>query len=314
MPRNRAALASTLVTLLALMTGLVAPALALGQEPAPDAAEDAGALIADSWIVMLAPGGDAAVDAPGLARAAGGEVGHVYQHALSGFQLRGSAAAAQALRNNPRVLSVEPDRAIELTETLPFGVKRISAYLLEGVGAYQAGFRGAGARIAVLDTGIDLDHPDLVASIDGALGRNCVDESLPPNDGHGHGTHVAGTAAAPRNNVGVVGVAPEARLVAVKMFSDTAVSSEARALCALDHITRLNLDADPGNDIDVANMSWTEERAWGTCLTDALHAAICGASAANITLVAGAGNSAANAGNFVPGAFPEVIGVSALED
>ena len=310
---TRTARASTLLTLMALMMGLVAPALTLGQEPAaPDAVQEAD-LIADSWIVMLAPGADAAADAPGLAHAAGGEVGHVYQHALIGFQLRGSAAAAQALRNNPRVVSVEPDRAIELTETLPFGVKRISAYRDPG-GAYQAGFRGAGARIAVLDTGIDLDHPDLVANIDGALGRNCVNDTLPPNDVYGHGTHVAGTAAAPRNNVGVVGVAPEASLVAVKMFTDTGTSSEALALCALNYITGLNLDADPGNDIAVANMSWGEERAWGDCLTDALHAAICGASAANITLVAGAGNSMANAGNFVPGAFPEVIGVSALED
>lgn len=311
---NRAARASILLTLLALVTGLVTPALTLGVSPSPDAAGEADALLADSWIVMLVPGADAGAEAPGLARAAGGEVGHVYRHALTGFQMRGSAVAAEALRNNPRVVSVEPDRSLELTETLPFGVKRISAYRTDGGGAYQAGFRGSGARIAVLDTGIDLDHPDLVASIDGALGRNCIDGTLPPNDGYGHGTHVAGTAAAPLNGVGVVGVAPEARLVAVKMFTDSGASSEALALCALDYITGLNLDADPANDVDVANMSWGEERAWGDCASDALHAAICGASAANITLVAGAGNSAVNAGNFVPGAFPEVIGVSALAD
>ena len=311
---NRAARASILVTVLALMTGLVAPALTLGVVPSPDAGAETDAPIADSWIVMLAPGADAPAEAPGLARAADGEVGHVYRHALTGFQMRGSAAAAEALRHNPRVVSVEPDRSIELTETLPFGVKRISAYRTDGGGAYQAGFRGRGARIAVLDTGIDLDHPDLVAGIDGALGRNCVDGTRPPDDGYGHGTHVAGTAAAPLNGVGVVGVAPEARLVAIKMFTDSGASSEALALCALDHVTGLNLDADPSNDVDVANMSWGEERAWGDCLSDALHAAICGASAANITLVAGAGNSAVNAGNFVPGAFPEVIGVSALAD
>jgi subtilisin family serine protease len=209
---------------------------------------------------------------------------------------------------------VQPDGALHLAETLPFGVERVSAYVPGGTGAYQSGFRGNGARIAVLDTGIDLDHPDLLASIDNDLGKNCVDGTLPPNDGYGHGTHTAGTAAAPLNGVGVVGVAPEARLVAVKMFTDGGASSEALALCALDHIIRLNQDTDPANDVDVANMSWGEQRAWGDCATDALHGAICRAHAAGIILVAGAGNSAVNAGSFVPAAYPEVLSISALAD
>ena len=125
---------------------------------------------------------------------------------------------------------------------------------------------------------------------------------------------MSGSAAAPINGVGGVGVAPQARLVAVKMFTDGGTSSEAAALCALDHIVALNSDAEPANDVDVANMSWGEQRAWGDCATDALHAAICSAHAAGIILVAGAGNSATNAGNFVPAAFPEVISVSALAD
>ena len=62
------------------------------------------------------------------------------------------------------------------------------------------------------------------------------------------------------------------------------------------------------------NMSFGEERAWGDCQNDALHAAVCAANAAGIMMVAGAGNSAVNAGNFVPAAFPEVISVSALTD
>jgi subtilisin family serine protease len=239
----------------------------------------------------------------------------VYRHVLHGFQLLGSAQAAAALERNPRVASVQPDSPLTLAETLPYGVKRVSAYLTGGnVGAYQAGFRGNGARIAILDTGIDLDHPELVASIDGALGTNCITSGTPPNDGYGHGTHVAGTAAAPLNGVGVVGVAPQARLVAVKMFTDAGQSSEAAALCALDHVIGLNLDGDPANDVDVANMSWGEQRSWGDCASDALHGAICRASDAGIILVAGAGNSAADAGSFVPAAYPEVISVSALAD
>ena len=228
--------------------------------------------------------------------------------------MKGSAAAAAALRRSARVLSVTRDHAVQLTETDPFGIARIGAFVVGGGDAYSAGFRGAGTRIAVIDTGIDLDHPDLAASIDTSTGLNCVNPALPPNDGHGHGTHVAGTAAAPLNNVGVVGVAPEAQLVPIKTFDDAGNSSEAMVLCGLDHVVDLNTDGDPNNDIDVANMSWGDPRSWGSCATDALHAAICAADAAGVVLIGGAGNNAADAGTFVPAAFPEVVSVSAIAD
>jgi subtilisin len=304
--------AFAILAILAFLLTYLAPVAAAEPKELPRIGTDE--LANDSWIVTLAPNVEPG-GARRIAREAGGRIGLRYEEALHGFQFQGSAQAAAALQQSPGVISVEPDSALYLQETLPFGIERIGAYEPENPnGAYQQGFRGAGARIAVLDTGIDLDHPDLVGSIDGALGKNCVNPALPPNDGYGHGTHVAGTAAAPLNDVGVVGVAPEARLVAVKMFDDAGNSSEALALCALDHIIALNVDADPSNDVTVANMSWGEERAWGDCQSDALHGAICAADAAGIILVAGSGNSAKNAGNFVPAAYPEVISVSALAD
>ena len=306
------------LAVLALAVSLLLPAVATARTP--DAQGEAplptspgtDELARDSWIVIL----DADIspdEAPRLARAAGGTAGLRYTHALNGFQFKGSAQAAEALRSNPQVASVQPDRPVYLTETLPYGVRRIDAYVPGGSGAYQAGYRGNGARIAILDTGIDLDHPDLVASIDGSSGKNCVAQG-DPNDGYGHGTHVAGSAAAPLNGVGVVGVAPEAQLVAVKVFDDAGNSSEALVLCGIDHITGLNTDGDPANDIDVANMSWGEQRAWGDCVNDNLHRAICAAHAANIKLVGGAGNSAVSGSTFVPAAYPEVLAVSALAD
>ena len=310
-PRHHRSIVVALAVL-ALLISLVTPVAAADGigKPKPGA----GALARNSWIVTLRGGVDAG-DAAGLARAAGGHVGHVFEHALNGFQFKGSAAAAAALERNPRVASVEPDGVLHLTETLPYGVKRVFAYRQSGqTGAYQAGFRGNGARVAILDTGIDLDHPELAASIDHGLGKNCITDGAPPNDGYGHGSHVAGIVAAPINGVGGVGVAPQARLVAVKMFTDTGTSSETAALCAIDYIVELNTDGDSANDVDVANMSWGEQRAWGDCATDALHGAICEADAAGIILFAGAGNSSTSAGNFVPAAFPEVISVSALAD
>ncbi|HEX5040529.1 MAG TPA: S8 family serine peptidase, partial [Candidatus Limnocylindria bacterium] len=297
----------------AMLLALVAPAAA-AEDRAPQRT-GTDELARNSWIVTLEAGVNPAAQAAQMSKAAGGQVGLVYTHALNGFQFKGSAQAAEALKHNKQVASVQPDSALFLTETLPFGIERVYAYGLGGFqGAYQQGFRGNGARIAILDTGIDLDHPDLVNSIDQGLGKNCVNATLPPNDGYGHGTHTAGTAAAPINGVGVAGIAPQARLVAVKMFDDLGNSSQALALCAFDHIIGLNTDADPANDIDVASMSWGEQRTWGTCTTDALHGAVCNAEAAGIIQVAGAGNSATNAGNFVPAAYPEVVSVSAIAD
>jgi subtilisin len=301
---------------LAMLAGPLVPLVAAGSRSS-DAPPSAGRARADdSWIVSLQAGASPRSQAAPLAHAAGGQVGHIYTYAINGFQFRGSAAAAEALRSNPYVASVVADRPVYLTESLPNGIERISAYDNDtpASSAYHQGYRGNGARIAIMDTGIDLDHPDLVNAIDQGLGKNCVADALPPNDGYGHGTHVAGTAAAPLNGVGVVGVAPEARLVAVKVFDDAGNSSESLVLCGFEHVLSLNADADPTNDVNILSMSFGEQRPWGDCSSDPLHTAVCRAYGAGIIMVAGAGNAAVNASNFVPAAFDEVIGVSALAD
>ena len=294
---------------------ITAAVLLVSMATGPAAAEPSSRATQGSWIVTLVPGADARLQGAALANASGGAIGLIYSKALNGFQFKGPEQGADALRHNPNVRGVFPDNPVFLTETLPYGVKRIDAYV-SGTpgGAYQAGYRGATSRIAILDTGTDLDHPDLAASIDAASGKNCIDTSLPPNDGYGHGTHVAGSAAAPLNGIGVVGVAPQATLVPVKIFDDAGNSSEALVLCGLEQIIGLNTDGDTANDIDVASMSFGESRSWGDCLNDPLHEAICRAAATGMVLVGGAGNSTANAGSFVPAAFPEVISVSALAD
>jgi subtilisin family serine protease len=263
---------------------------------------------------MLDAKSSPAAEAPGLARQVEGRVGAVYEHAFHGFQFLGSGAAAAALSRDPHVVSVTADRVVTLTETAPFGISRIGAFKVGGGDAYAAGFRGSGARIAIIDSGIDLDHPDLVGNIDTATGMNCVNPALPPNDGQGHGTHVAGIAAAPLNDIGVVGVAPEAQLIPIKSFDDSGNSTEAFVICGLDHVVALNTDGDPANDVDVVNMSWGTTDSSGSCVDDPLHASICAADAAGAVLVGGVGNSATDAGPFVPAAFPEVIGVSAIAD
>jgi subtilisin family serine protease len=116
--------------------------------------------------------------------------------------------------------------------------------------AWNAGYRGKGARVAVLDGGFDLDHPDLAANIDIAASKSFVPtEALQYNlPGVGsHGTHTAGTIAAVDNNIGVIGVAPEAQLILVKVLADGGRGNFSWMLQGIVHAT------DQG--ADVINMS-----------------------------------------------------------
>lgn len=120
------------------------------------------------------------------------------------------------------VAYVEDDAVVRAAEqTTPWGVDRIDADLVWGVPHCNA---GAGIDVAILDTGIAADHPDLrVAGGVNFEGRVLRDGSTKPqewNNGEGHGTHCAGIVAAANNDIGVVGVAPEVALWAVRVLDD----------------------------------------------------------------------------------------------
>lgn len=102
-----------------------------------------------------------------------------------------------------------------------------SIYRVKAPAAWDAGFTGKGVVVAVLDEGVDLGHPDLApnlwtnpnpnsATCPGMHGYDFVDDDTDPSDGGGHGTHVSGTIAAAANGQGVVGVAPEAKIMALR--------------------------------------------------------------------------------------------------
>ncbi len=100
---------------------------------------------------------------------------------------------------------------------------------VDAVGAWNRGQRGDGVRVAVLDEGIDADHPDLAGQVNGDLSKSFVpgeDWNPAPGFYFNHGTHVAGTIAAADNAFGVIGVAPEAELVAVKVLSEVTGSGQ----------------------------------------------------------------------------------------
>ena len=267
-----------------------------------------------SWIVTLKAGTDARTNSARFAKAAGGKAGLVFSHALRGFVFRGSAKAAAALLKNPKVRTVVADQKLAIAdEPIPTGISRIRADHPTEPSAYGSGFTGKGVKVAILDTGIDLTHPDLVANLDIPLGKNCITAG-PPQDGHGHGTHVAGIVAAAVNGIGVIGVAPEATLVPIKVLDDTGQGQWSNLICAVDYLTGLMTDSDPTNNVRVANMSLGDVGTIGTCTDGGIREAICHSAAAGVVYIAAAGNSTVDASTFIPAAFPEVIAVSALTD
>jgi subtilisin family serine protease len=223
-------------------------------------------------------------------------------------------AAEAALLQQPEVLRVETD-AVTYTQdaggdsvptafiqTLPWGIDRIDADLVwdqnqDGIVDDDTNC-GQGVKVAVLDTGINLRHPDLVDNIYGGFNAIEHDNKL-PQDTYGHGTHVAGIIAAVNNDIGVIGAAPKANLYAVKVM-------DINRGYVSDLIDGLQWCID--NNMDVINMSLglTED-------VPELHEAIKAAYEKGIVIVAAAGNYGSN-GLSYPAPYPEVIAVAAADN
>lgn len=214
-----------------------------------------------------------------------------------------SEAAGADLAVKPGVKFVQLDHEVHLLsdgqnfvaavtqhgQVIPWGISRVKAPQA------WAKTTGLGVKVAVLDTGIQLNHPDLAANIKG--GVNIVNPGRIANDDNGHGTHVAGIIAAANNPIGVVGVAPRVSLYAVKVLNAAGGGYDSNIISGLQWAAN--------NRMKVVNMSF------GSAYDDpALHAAIASAYKSGVTLVAASGNGSGPPVNY-PGAYPEVIAVSA---
>jgi len=293
---------------------------ALSVSPTLHAAGAPSGVVPDHYIVKLVPGartGD-------VANTHGLTARHVYSSAYHGFAAMVPAARLQQLRADPRVAAVYDDRYVNIgkcstppcggsggggggggsqpPQVVPTGIVRIHA----DQSSTRAG-NGSGTvnmDVAVIDTGI-FKHDDL--NVVG--GYNCNNgPSGNWKDGNGHGTHVAGTIGARDNNFGVVGVAPGARLWAVRVLNNAGSGFWSDVMCGIDWV------AARADTIKVANMSLGGSGGDGPCATDPLHESVCNAVAAGVTIVVAAGNASADAATQVPAAYDEVITVSALAD
>lgn len=225
------------------------------------------------------------------------------------------AAAEAALLEKPEVLRVETDAATYIqdtggisvptafVETLPWGIHRIGADSVwdqnqDGVQDENANC-GNNIKVAVLDTGINLRHPDLADNIHG--GFNAVEHGKLPEDTYGHGTHVAGIIAAIDNEIGVIGAAPKASLYAVKVM-------DIHTGYVSDVIDGLQWCIE--NNMQVINMSLGVPDDFPE-----LHAAIKAAYDKGIVIVAAAGNYGPGENSLsYPAPYPEVIAVAAADN
>jgi subtilisin family serine protease len=187
-----------------------------------------------TWIVTLRDGVRSANVAHGMARQHGGQVGHVYTHALNGFSFRGSQTAATALMRNPNVVLVEADAEVWLDATqnnATWGLDRIDQRNLPLDGTYKYNATGAGVNVYVIDSGIHYSHNDFGGRA--KLGRDVVGGITPAgSDCNGHGTHVAGTIGG-----STWGVAKDVTLYSVRVFSCSGSSSWETIIAGIDWVT-----------------------------------------------------------------------------
>jgi subtilisin len=172
----------------------------------------------------------------------------------------------------------------------PWGISRVNA-----PAAWKAS-RGKGVKLVVIDTGIDMTHPELAGIIKG--GWNAISTAATFNDDNGHGTHCSGTIAAKDDDQGVVGVAPQIDLYGVKVLDENGSGTFddviAGMLWAVEHkmeVASMSLGASQGNQ----------------ALADAVEAMRKG----GVILIAAAGNSGGSVG--YPAAYPGAIAIAASD-
>ena len=239
-------------------------------------------------------------------------VSQVYNRVLNGYAARLPDGEVERLRADPRVAFVAPDGPVYAAGFVPMSGDQVPhAVRRTGAATLSSSRQASTVNVAVLDSGIDLGHPDLNARD----GTNCVNPGAPAADDIGHGTHVAGTIAARNNGTGVVGVAPGTPVYAVKVLDSAGKGSKTSVVCGIEWAV-----ANSGRfNIKVLNLSLTDpftpnDDDCGRSNNDFFHLAVCGATAAGLTVVAAAGNVSSGLGSTAPANYPEVLTATSMAD
>ncbi|WP_196894329.1 S8 family serine peptidase [Aureivirga marina] len=211
---------------------------------------------------------------------------HTYGYAMNGFAAKLTKEQYDQLRQDPRIASISQNELIQFINPIksvnptttaqeePWGVQRVGGF-----------GDGTGKTAWVIDTGIDFTHPDLNVNREKSVSFVAGTDG---NDDNGHGTHVAGTIAAKNNGQGVVGVAANAEVVAVKVLNFFGSGSWADVIAGIDYV------AANGKEGDAANMSL------GGFANDEIDQAVQNAASKGIYFALAAGNDGQNAEDYSP--------------
>lgn len=227
-----------------------------------------------------------------LSKSAQASVKHIYKNSIKGMTLNMPCHAAEkAFANHPNVKSFTPDSIVTVAKGKPGGggggsTSQTTPWSVTRVGGAQD---GSGYTAWVIDTGIDVDHPDL--NVDASRGFSAFTKGRDAgvDDGDGHGTHVAGTIAAIDNNIDVVGIAAGATVVPIKVLDSRGSGTTSGVIAGIDWV---GANASAG---DCVNMSLGGGAS--SALDDALKAA---AQQSGAYFVVAAGNDGSNASNYSP--------------
>jgi thermitase len=292
------------VTLAALLSALmlvgVAGQASLAQADSANAAEASEAAHVESTVIVKFKAGadqDAIMKAHGLAKK-----GQIYDSDEMILEGRGKSAAAlaKALANHPDVEWAELDYigSIQWTPNDPSFGSQWGPTKVQAPAAWDVTRGSSTVMIAVVDTGVDLDHPDLATKVNTSLDYDFVNSDSTAQDDQGHGTHVAGIAAAATNNsTGIAGMCPNCTILPVKVLNSAGSGSYSAIASGIRYA------ADKG--AKVINLSLG-----GTSGNSTLSSAVTYADGKGSLVIAAAGNNG-NSTPFYPAAYTAAVAVAA---
>lgn len=257
-----------------------------------------------------------------------------YRNVFPGYAADLTSAQRSELEHDSAVSFVTSDTRFKLADATPTPLSpappaQITVRAVRRVGGDTSstvsgdGSGDVPVNVAVIDSGVDRNHPDL--NVVG--GYNCL---TPPRgatrwkwrrrwgDHNGHGTIVAGVIGALDNTIGVVGIAPGARIFSYRVLHHDGTATAREVICGIERAIATRFDADMTNDIAVANLSLggggSDDGNCGRTRRDPLHMAICRAVKAGITVVVGAGNDSVDVSHDRPAAYNEALTVLGMAD
>src|SRR5688572_7971542 len=239
---------------------------------------------------------------------AGGRVSRVF-NIIPSVAAQVPAAALEGLARNPRIKLIEEDGLFHAVDHGTVSGEYQSVWGVAHIGSAEShadGIKGAGLKVAIIDSGVDYNHPDLAGCFDpNDRGYDFVNNDSNPMDDNGHGTHVAGTVAGLEGNGGVIGVAPSVQLYAFKVLGASGSGSFSAVIAALEKCIE--------KKVHVSNSSFGSSRDPGT----QVRAAFDKAYNAGVLHIAAAGNAGNSGGKDdsvgYPAKYASVVAVGATD-